>query len=182
MAPASRRARPGSAPGRCRGGLRDEGGENARERVDRQRVDLGVVDRPPQPGPEQSRAVLLYQVAPRAVAEHGGAVDEHDALEVDAGGGEMPVAVPVRQNLGLGAYLVRQKLAGREKFPLIVELEPLFACDLACLGCGKIQYPAHILKQRMSVQTAITAVEECGAPMVWIAGGKPLIHSEAASG
>jgi len=94
-------------------------------------------------------------------------------------GGELPVAVPVRQNLRLGAYLARQKLARREKFPLIVELEPLFACNLACVGCGKIQYPAHILKQRMSVATAVAAVEECGAPMVSIAGGEPLIHPEA---
>jgi hopanoid biosynthesis associated radical SAM protein HpnH len=89
------------------------------------------------------------------------------------------VAVPLRQNLRIGAYLARQKLARREKFPLIVELEPLFACNLACLGCGKIQYPAHILKQRMRVETAIAAVEESGAPMVSIAGGEPLIHPEA---
>ena len=89
------------------------------------------------------------------------------------------MAVPVRQNLRIGAYLARQKLARREKFPLIVELEPLFACNLACLGCGKIQYPAHILRQRMSVERAVAAVEECGAPMVSIAGGEPLIHPEA---
>src|SRR5258708_29148690 len=88
-------------------------------------------------------------------------------------GGELPVAVPVRQNLRLGAYLARQKLARREKFPLIVGLEPLFACNLACVGCGKIQYPAHILKQRMSVATAGAAVQACRAPMVSVPRGSP---------
>src|SRR6266581_4321199 len=88
------------------------------------------------------------------------------------------MGVPLRQSLRMGSYLLKQKLSGREKFPLLVELEPLFACNLACAGCGKIQYPAHILKQRMSVDTAIAAIEECGAPMVSIAGGEPLIHPE----
>jgi hopanoid biosynthesis associated radical SAM protein HpnH len=88
------------------------------------------------------------------------------------------MAVSMRQSLRLGAYLAKQKLARREKFPLVVELEPLFACNLACAGCGKIQYPAQILKQRMPVEQAIGAIEECGAPMVSIAGGEPLIHPE----
>src|SRR6266550_9632396 len=88
------------------------------------------------------------------------------------------MAVSMRQSLRLGAYLAKQKLARREKFPLVVELEPLFACNLACAGCGKIQYPANILKQRMSVDQALAAVEECGAPVVSIAGGEPLIHPE----
>jgi hopanoid biosynthesis associated radical SAM protein HpnH len=88
------------------------------------------------------------------------------------------MAVPLRQGLRLGAYLLRQRLAGRDKFPLLVELEPLFACNLACAGCGKIQYPAHILKRRMPVDQAVAAIEECGAPMVSIAGGEPLIHPE----
>jgi hopanoid biosynthesis associated radical SAM protein HpnH len=88
------------------------------------------------------------------------------------------MAVPLRQNLALGAYLAKQKLKGREKFPLIVELEPLFACNLACAGCGKIQYPPSVLKQRMPVDQAVAAIEECGAPMVSIAGGEPLIHPE----
>jgi hopanoid biosynthesis associated radical SAM protein HpnH len=88
------------------------------------------------------------------------------------------MGVPVRQSLRLGAYLFKQKLARRDKFPLLVELEPLFACNLACVGCGKIQYPAHILKQRMPVDQAIAAIEESGAPMVSIAGGEPLIHPE----
>jgi hopanoid biosynthesis associated radical SAM protein HpnH len=88
------------------------------------------------------------------------------------------MAVPLRQSLRMGAYLLRQKLARRDKFPLLVELEPLFACNLACVGCGKIQYPAHILKQRMPVEQAIAAIEESGAPMVSIAGGEPLMHPE----
>ena len=86
--------------------------------------------------------------------------------------------VPLRQSLRLGAYLLRQRLAGRSKFPLLVELEPLFACNLACAGCGKIQHPAAVLKQRMPVEQAVAAVEESGAPMVSIAGGEPLIHPE----
>src|SRR6185437_6712770 len=81
------------------------------------------------------------------------------------------MTVSMRQQARVGSYLVRQKLKGRKKFPL-------FACNLACAGCGKIQYPAHMLKQRMSVQTALDAIEESGAPMVSIAGGEPLIHPE----
>src|SRR5438093_9276859 len=88
------------------------------------------------------------------------------------------MSVPIRQSLRLGWYLARQKLARRKRFPLLVELEPLFACNLACAGCGKIQYPAHILKQRMPVDRAVAAIEESGAPMVSIAGGEPLIHPE----
>ena len=88
------------------------------------------------------------------------------------------MSVPLRQSLRVGSYILRQKLAGRDKYPLLLELEPLFACNLACAGCGKIQYPAHILKQRMSVEQAVAAVEECDAPMVSIAGGEPLIHPE----
>jgi hopanoid biosynthesis associated radical SAM protein HpnH len=88
------------------------------------------------------------------------------------------MGVPVRQRVRLAAYLLKQKLAGGEKYPLLVELEPLFACNLACAGCGKIQYPAEILKKRMTVDVAVAAIEESGAPMVSIAGGEPLIHPE----
>ncbi len=88
------------------------------------------------------------------------------------------MSVPVRQSIRMAAYLAKQRIKGVEKFPLLVELEPLFACNLACAGCGKIQYPASILKQRMSVERAVAAIEECGAPMVSIAGGEPLIHPE----
>jgi hopanoid biosynthesis associated radical SAM protein HpnH len=73
---------------------------------------------------------------------------------------------------------MKQKLRGREKFPLLVELEPLFQCNLACSFCGKIQHPDHILKQRMPVEQAVAAIEESGAPMVSIAGGEPLVHPE----
>src|SRR3954451_16675605 len=86
--------------------------------------------------------------------------------------------VELRQSLAVGRYLMAQKLARREKYPLLVELEPLFQCNLACSFCGKIQYPQHILKQRMPVDTALAAIEECGAPMVSIAGGEPLVHPE----
>ena len=88
------------------------------------------------------------------------------------------MGVPLRQTMRIGWYLFRQRLSKREKFPLIVELEPLFACNLACAGCGKIQYPTEILKQRMSVAQAIAAIEESGAPMVSIAGGEPLAHPQ----
>jgi hopanoid biosynthesis associated radical SAM protein HpnH len=88
------------------------------------------------------------------------------------------MAVPMRQSLQLAAYLARQRIRRNDRFPLVVELEPLFACNLACAGCGKIQYPANILKQRMPVEQAVAAVEECGAPVVSIAGGEPLIHPE----
>src|SRR6201997_5605793 len=88
------------------------------------------------------------------------------------------MGVPTRQGARMGLYLARQRLAKRERFPLIVELEPLFQCNLACAGCGKIQHPEHILRRRMSVEDAVGAVEECGAPMVSIAGGEPLIHPE----
>jgi hopanoid biosynthesis associated radical SAM protein HpnH len=73
---------------------------------------------------------------------------------------------------------MRQRLARREKFPLLVELEPLFACNLKCAGCGKIQQPASLLKQRMPVEQALAAIDECGAPMVSIAGGEPLMHPQ----
>jgi hopanoid biosynthesis associated radical SAM protein HpnH len=88
------------------------------------------------------------------------------------------MAVPKRQSLRIATYLMRQKLARRERFPLIVELEPLYQCNLACAGCGKIQHPDHILRRRMPVDQALAAIEESGAPMVSIAGGEPLIHPE----
>ncbi len=86
--------------------------------------------------------------------------------------------VPLRQSAKIASYLLQQKLRGRDKFPLLVELEPLFQCNLACSFCGKIQHPEHILKQRMPVEQALAAIDECGAPMVSIAGGEPLVHPE----
>src|SRR5207302_2773408 len=88
------------------------------------------------------------------------------------------MAVTMRQSARMGWYLMRQRLAKREKFPLLVELEPLFQCNLECAGCGKIQHPDHVLRRRMSVEQAVGAIEESGAPMVSIAGGEPLIHPE----
>jgi hopanoid biosynthesis associated radical SAM protein HpnH len=88
----------------------------------------------------------------------------------------MPVSL--RQSIRVGTYLARQKVMRRERYPLIVELEPLFQCNLACEGCGKIQHPEHELRRRMPVEQAVAAVEECGAPMVSIAGGEPLIHPD----
>jgi hopanoid biosynthesis associated radical SAM protein HpnH len=86
--------------------------------------------------------------------------------------------VPARQSMRIGAYIMRQKLARRERFPLLVELEPLYQCNLACEGCGKIQQPDELLRRRMPVDDAIAAIEESGAPMVSIAGGEPLIHPD----
>ena len=88
------------------------------------------------------------------------------------------MGIPLRQSAKIGAYLFKNKVKGVKKFPLIVELEPLFACNLACNGCGKIQHPANILKQRMPVEQAVGAITESGAPMVSIAGGEPLMHPQ----
>src|SRR5262249_18933968 len=101
---------------------------------------------------------------------------EHPVQPAQGGSGTM--SMPLRQSLRIGTYLMRQKLARKDKFPLLVELEPLFACNLKCAGCGKIQQPHTILKQRMPVEQAIGAVEESGAPMVSIAGGEPLMHPQ----
>jgi hopanoid biosynthesis associated radical SAM protein HpnH len=88
------------------------------------------------------------------------------------------MTMPLRQSLRIGTYLMRQKITRKDKFPLLVELEPLFACNLKCAGCGKIQQPHDVLKQRMPVAQALAAIEECGAPMVSIAGGEPLMHPQ----
>jgi hopanoid biosynthesis associated radical SAM protein HpnH len=86
--------------------------------------------------------------------------------------------VPVRQSIKVGSYIARQRIARRDKYALVLELEPLYQCNLECAGCGKIQHPDHILRRRMPVEDAVSAVEECGAPVVSIAGGEPLIHPE----
>ncbi|HEV8174925.1 MAG TPA: adenosyl-hopene transferase HpnH [Actinoplanes sp.] len=86
--------------------------------------------------------------------------------------------MPLRQTIRLGSFLMKQKLLRRDKFALLVELEPLFACNLKCAGCGKIQQPHTLLKQRMPVEQAVAAIEESGAPMVSIAGGEPLMHPQ----
>ncbi len=86
--------------------------------------------------------------------------------------------VPVIQQMRVGAYVLRQKLLGNERYPLVLMLEPLFRCNLACAGCGKIDYPTDILNKRLSVQECLEAADECGAPIVSIPGGEPLLHRE----
>jgi hopanoid biosynthesis associated radical SAM protein HpnH len=88
------------------------------------------------------------------------------------------VGIPLKQVTKIGSYIVRQHLAGRKKYPLVMMLEPLFRCNLACAGCGKIDYPDEILNKRISVKDALEAADECGAPVVSIAGGEPLIHKD----
>ena len=88
------------------------------------------------------------------------------------------VSVPLRQQIAVGSYLIKQKIKGVKKYPLVLMLEPLFKCNLACAGCGKIDYPDDILDKRLSVEECLAAVDECGAPMVSIPGGEPLIHKE----
>jgi hopanoid biosynthesis associated radical SAM protein HpnH len=90
------------------------------------------------------------------------------------------VPIPALQMAHVGAYVVKQHLMGRKRYPLVLMLEPLFRCNLACAGCGKIDYPAEILNQRLSVADSLAAVDECGAPVVSIAGGEPLLHREIA--
>jgi hopanoid biosynthesis associated radical SAM protein HpnH len=89
---------------------------------------------------------------------------------------QMPV--PISQGWTVATYLLKQKLAGRKRYPFVLMLEPLFRCNLACAGCGKIQYPAHILKTELSPEECLKAVDECGTPMVSIPGGEPLMHSQ----
>jgi hopanoid biosynthesis associated radical SAM protein HpnH len=88
------------------------------------------------------------------------------------------VAVPLHQALRVGAYVMKQHLTGRKRYPLVLMLEPLFRCNLACAGCGKIDYPDEILNQRVSLADCLASAEECGAPVVSIAGGEPLLHRE----
>ena len=88
------------------------------------------------------------------------------------------MSIPIIQQIRVGAYIFKQKLLKKEKYPLVLMLEPLFRCNLACAGCGKIDYPKEILDQRLSVKECIDSVEECGAPIISIPGGEPLIHKE----
>jgi hopanoid biosynthesis associated radical SAM protein HpnH len=90
------------------------------------------------------------------------------------------VGIPLLQKAYVGAYVVKQHVLGRKRYPLVLMLEPLFRCNLACAGCGKIDYPDEILNQRLSVKECLDAVDECGAPVISIAGGEPLLHREIA--
>ena len=87
------------------------------------------------------------------------------------------MAVPISQMWTVATYVLRQRWSGRKQYPLVLMLEPLFRCNLACAGCGKIQYPAHILKKELTPEQCFQAIEECGAPMVSIPGGEPLMHT-----
>jgi len=88
------------------------------------------------------------------------------------------MAVPLSQMWTVASYVLSQKIKGNKHYPLVLMLEPLFRCNLACAGCGKIQYPPHILKQNVSAEDCLRATDECGAPMVSIPGGEPLLHPE----
>jgi len=88
------------------------------------------------------------------------------------------MGIPLGQALSVGAYALKQHLQGRKRYPLVLMLEPLFRCNLACAGCGKIDYPDKILDQRLSVADCMHAIDECGAPVVVLAGGEPLLHRE----
>src|SRR5277367_419442 len=88
--------------------------------------------------------------------------------------------IPLRQNIRVGSYFLRKKLKGDARYPFIVEIEPLFACNLSCPGCGKIQHPTEVLRKRLSVDDVLTAVKESGTPMVSIAGSEPLLHPQIA--
>ncbi len=88
------------------------------------------------------------------------------------------MTIPFRQAARVGAYVVKQHLTGRKRYPLVLMLEPLYRCNLACAGCGKIDYPDDILNMRMSYEECMEAIDECGAPAVSIAGGEPLLHRD----
>src|ERR1700730_18049103 len=85
--------------------------------------------------------------------------------------------VPISQMWTVASYVLKQKIQGRKRYPFVLMLEPLFRCNLACAGCGKIQYPAHILKKELTPEEYFKPVDECGTPMVSIPGGEPLLHS-----
>ena len=91
------------------------------------------------------------------------------------------MAIPLYQMVRVGAYVARQHLLGRKRYPLVLMLEPLFRCNLACAGCGKIDYPDEILTQRLSVDQCLDSVDECGVPVVSIAGSSGKLDSRAES-
>src|ERR1700738_3234006 len=88
------------------------------------------------------------------------------------------MAIPFFKEMRTGGYLMKQKRLGRKRYPLVLMLEPLFRCNLACVGCGKIDYPESILDRRLTPAECFQAVEECGTPMVFLPGGEPLLHKE----
>jgi hopanoid biosynthesis associated radical SAM protein HpnH len=97
-------------------------------------------------------------------------------MRYDHMSGRNDMGIPISQMAAVTAYVTKQKMAGRKRYPLVLMLEPLFRCNLACAGCGKIQYPADILKRHLTPEQCYKAADECGAPMVSIPGGEPLLH------
>src|ERR1051325_6293918 len=91
------------------------------------------------------------------------------------------MGIPLSQMFTVARYVLKQRIAGRTRYPLVLMLEPLFRCNLACTGCGKIQYPTALLKKNLSVEDCLRASDECGAPVVSIAGGEPLLHPDIAA-
>ena len=85
------------------------------------------------------------------------------------------MAIPFHKEIRIGGYLLKQKLLGRKRYPLVLMLEPLFRCNLACAGCGKIQHPAEVLRKQLTPEECFQAADECGAPIVAIAGGEPFL-------
>src|SRR5215475_11527120 len=90
------------------------------------------------------------------------------------------MGIPVAEMFAVARYVLKQRIARRERYALVLMLEPLFRCNLSCTGCGKIQYPASLLKKHLSVAECLAASDECGAPVVSIAGGEPLLHPDIA--
>ena len=88
------------------------------------------------------------------------------------------MGLPLFQTARIATYVAKQALSGRKKYPIVLMLEPLYRCNLACAGCGKIDYPDEILNQRLSFEQCMEAIDECGAPAVSIAGGEPLLHRD----
>src|SRR2546425_11945372 len=111
----------------------------------------------------------------RGIFNCGGETNERQA---EAPTGRQKMRIPLHKELRIGAYILKQKLLGRKRYPLVLMLEPLIRCNLACFGCGKIDYPDPILNRRLTVKECLDAADECGAPMVAIPGSEPLIHRE----
>lgn len=88
------------------------------------------------------------------------------------------MGIPAKQKASIGSYILKSMLSGNRRFPLVLMLEPLFRCNLKCTGCGKIDHPEHILKQQLSVEECVDSAMECGAPIVSIPGGEPLLHPD----
>ena len=88
------------------------------------------------------------------------------------------MGVPISQMWTVASYVLGKKIRGQKKYPLVLMLEPLLRCNLACAGCGKIQYPGHVLKRQLTPEECFKAVDECGVPMVSIPGGEPLLHPQ----